>query len=172
MYLLQNKTPTVQPDINLVPTLPATPHTPARARRAHDHRQPRGLGRVLEPHYSPVPIIAPPLDHVSRLPLSGEANAKIRLERLLERERRAREVDGLGDRSVGVRHSMGNEEHYVSEVCADEGTDNDDEDDGDGAPHSHEDWELFLGVGESLRREVIQWIMEVGEFLLCLRILN
>lgn len=142
-----------------MPTVPSTPDTqvlPAHdyARRIHGHRP----GRVLAPSLSPVPIIAPPADHMPRFPLSDEASAKVRLERLLEREKRAREADGLeGCDGCGVeRISKRIEEGCVSDDCGDEDTD-----DNDDVPHTSDDWELVLGVGESLRRKVIRWILEV-----------
>jgi hypothetical protein len=65
-------------------------------------------------------------------PLSDEASAKIRQERLLEREKRAREADGL--EGCGVeRISKKIEQDCVSDDCGD--------DDGDGQP---------------LRREVVR----------------
>jgi hypothetical protein len=80
-----------------------------------------------------------------RPPLSDEASAKIRLGRLLEREKRAREADGLeGPKKI--------EQECISDDCGD--------DDGD-MPLTSDDWELALGVGRPLRREVVRWILEV-----------
>ncbi|KAF9496880.1 hypothetical protein BDN71DRAFT_1505339 [Pleurotus eryngii] len=44
---------------------------------------------------SKVPIIAPPLDHFARLPLSREGEAKLRISRFLDSEHRIRDQDGL-----------------------------------------------------------------------------
>ncbi|KAF8234802.1 hypothetical protein L208DRAFT_1393466 [Tricholoma matsutake] len=145
-----------------MPTVPSTPQASTHAHRRAQHHQRRALGRrALEPQISPVPIIAPPVDHTPRFPLSVEANVKVRLERLLEREKKAREADGLEDGGVNisVRHSVKGEEGCSSDDCGD-GDTNDDDDE----PHSADDyWEAVLGIGESLRRDVI-WILEVGVF--------
>jgi hypothetical protein len=95
---------------------------------------------------SPVPIIAPPVDHMPRLSLSLEASAKVRLERLLEREIRTRETDGLV--VLGVRHCVKVGEDSVSSECGNEEID--------------DDWKVVLGICEPLRRDIIQWILEVG----------
>jgi hypothetical protein len=95
-----------------------------------------------------------------RLPLSEEANAKVRLERFLEREQRAREADGLDGVDLGVRRNVKSEEDCVSDDSGDEDTNV-----GSDVVHqSPKDWEVVLGVGEELRREVIQWILEVRVF--------
>ncbi|ESK84079.1 hypothetical protein Moror_11465 [Moniliophthora roreri MCA 2997] len=48
-----------------------------------------------------IPIIAPPPDHVAASPLSGQAQAKLRLVRLMERESEMRKVDDL-ENSIGL----------------------------------------------------------------------
>ena len=98
------------------------------------------------------------MDHMPRLPLSEEANAKVRLERLLEREKRVREADRLESVGLAASHYMKNKE-----VCALEGCDEEDLDgdrDGD-LPRSPDDWVVAWGIGEELRQEVIHWILEV-----------
>lgn len=42
-----------------------------------------------------------------------------------------------------------------------DGSISDDGDTDDDSSHSPNDWEAILGVGEELRREVVQWILEV-----------
>ena len=42
--------------------------------------------------------------------------------------------------------------------CGDEDTDDDEE----GVPRTLDDWEAVLGIGESLRLEAIQRVLEVG----------
>ncbi|KAF8219217.1 hypothetical protein L208DRAFT_1418551, partial [Tricholoma matsutake] len=140
----------------LVPTIPsmlqASTHTHHRAQ--HHHQQALGR-RALEPQISLVPITTPPVDHMPHFPLSIEANVKVGLERLLEREKKAREVDGLEDGGVNisVRHSMKGEEDCSSDDCGD-GDTNDDDDE----PHSADDyWEAVLGIGKLLRRDTSQW---------------
>ena len=177
--LLQNRTPTFDADNSLVPTVPTTPHSLTHA-RTHGHRansydpKRRPLERpVLQAPSSPVPIIAPPKDHMPRLPLSEEANAKVRLERLLEREKRAREADGLEDVGLGGGGGVGRDVKTEDcatddcEGCSDENTDDDNDNHrGERVPRTPDDWEVALGVGEELRREVIQWILEVSVSLL------
>ncbi|KAJ7184520.1 hypothetical protein C8R46DRAFT_1299604 [Mycena filopes] len=102
-----------------------------------------------------VPVIAPPPGHMARLPLGAAACAKIRIGNLLAREARARAADRLDG---GVTVSA-----LVSAVQ------------GDGYGHGHgyaerEEaeralerlrWEHVLGVGPELRREVVEWILDV-----------
>jgi len=88
----------------------------------------------------PVPIIAPPLDHVPRLPLSEAAYAKLRLQRLVEREERVRAEERLSG--------------WVVEKMVD-GT----------KERDCAEWEKRLGIGGSLRRDAIEWILEVGRSL-------
>ena len=151
---IQGRTPTTV----LVPTAPATPHSHAPGARSSRF----GAGRVPLRWGSPVPIIAPPADHVARLPLSEEASAKLRLQRLLERERRVREHDGLeggGDRRRRVARRVGRDEDSSND-CSEE-SESDDESD-DGGYDAAREWEAILDIGESVRRDVVRWILEVG----------
>ncbi|KAF8235373.1 hypothetical protein L208DRAFT_1392520, partial [Tricholoma matsutake] len=144
----------------LVPTVPSMLQASTHAHHRAQHHPWRVQGqRALEPQISPVLIILPPVDHMPHFPLSVEANVKVRLERLLEREKKARQADGLEDGGVNisVRHSMKGEEDCSLDDCGD-GDTNDDDDES----HSADDyWEAVLGIGELLRRDVIRWILEV-----------
>ncbi|KAJ7272791.1 hypothetical protein C8J57DRAFT_259459 [Mycena rebaudengoi] len=82
-----------------------------------------------------VPIIAPPIDHVARLPLSKDASAKIRIGRLLDREGKFRTAAELDEIDEGRAH-------------------------GDrGVERSR--WEDILGVGARLRWQIGEWFLEV-----------
>lgn len=110
-----------------MPTQPATP-------------EPNKRNRLTIPF--PVPVIAPPHDHVPRLPLSDDATAKVRLLRLLEREEKTRARDHLdSQRSYARRMDLE-------------------------AKHGKEHWEDLLGIGEDLRSEIIAWLLEVSASLL------
>ncbi|KAJ7042037.1 hypothetical protein C8F04DRAFT_1078088 [Mycena alexandri] len=112
---------------------------------------PLKTGRVIR-DYSPcaipfdVPIIAPPPQHMARLPLSAAACAKIRLGNLLDREARGRAADRLDGVSVAsllstlqVDGENEKEERALERLR----------------------WEHVLGVGPELRREVVDWILDV-----------
>ncbi|KAJ7084835.1 hypothetical protein B0H15DRAFT_847779 [Mycena belliarum] len=81
-----------------------------------------------------VPIIAPPPEHIARLPLSREACAKIRIGNFVAREERLRAEDGLLEFDIGARTSTDAERSK---------------------------WEDFIGVGTQWRVKVIEWILEV-----------
>ncbi|KAF7416335.1 hypothetical protein PC9H_002600 [Pleurotus ostreatus] len=84
-------------------------HRPASFRRAlslgssclhngftvRDPQVPQAPAKDVPKIRSKVPIIAPPLDHFARLPLSQEAEAKLRISRFLDSEHRIRDQDGL-----------------------------------------------------------------------------
>ena len=130
-----------------VPTVPATPvPAPPKARRNLK------AAASARPLIDPVPIIAPPHDHVPRLPLSSETLAKIRLGKFLEREGRGREKDGLP--------VSGWERSFVSWADSDE-------EDVEDIKENREDlieWEVALGIGQHTREEVIDWILDVRLF--------
>ena len=136
------KTPT---QVDCVPTVPATPVlSPRKATREE--------ATSAGPLRSPVPIIAPPLDHVPKLPLSAETLAKIRLGKFLEREGRGREKDRLvggWQRPLSWMVKSGNEDE-----------DNDEEEFGVREEELIE-WEVTLGIGQRAREEVIDWILDV-----------
>ncbi len=96
-----------------------------------------------------VPIIAPPPDHVASLPVSSETVAKIRLQRLLEREFSLRHEDGLG----------------VPDVCRQEvdlaATRQRDRNQNLGFTQK-DLWEELLTVGQVLREDVVDWLLNVG----------
>ncbi|KAJ7765786.1 hypothetical protein B0H16DRAFT_1524400 [Mycena metata] len=93
-----------------------------------------------------VPIIAPPPHHVARLPLSAAACAKIRLGNLLDREARGRATDRLDGMTVAsLLSTLQVDGENEEEECALERL----------------RWEHVLGVGPELRREVVDWILEV-----------
>jgi len=126
-----------------IPTVPATPIlTPPQEARRKAAASPRPLR-------NPVPIIAPPLDHVPKLPLSSETLAKIRLGKFLEREGRGREKDRLEVRGW---------ERPPSWVGSD---DDDDEEEFGVQGEKLIDWEMALGIGKCAREEVIDWILDV-----------
>ncbi|KAF8797634.1 hypothetical protein BYT27DRAFT_7237189 [Phlegmacium glaucopus] len=137
------KTPT---QAGCVPTVPATPVLAPRKSRRKAVASPRPLRH-------PVPIIAPPLDYVPKLPLSAETLAKIRLGKFLEREGRGREKDGL---------PVSGWERPPSGVVGsdDDGSDDDEEEFGAREDEMIE-WELALGIGQRAREEVIDWILDV-----------
>ena len=110
-----------------MPTVPVTPEAVTKKRVKSDLDK-------------PVPIIAPPPDHVPRLPLSEAAYAKLRLQRLVEREERVRGAESLSG--------------WVMEKVVD-GT----------KEHDCAEWEKRLGIGDSLRRDSIEWILGVGRSL-------
>ena len=148
-----------------MPTVPTTPNSLMHGTLAHDPKRRALVRQVLRIQSSPVPIIAPPKDHMPRLPLSEEVNAKMRLERLLEKERRAREVDGLEGIALGagMGRNMKGEGDRASGDCGDEDTSDDGDNNRDGdVLRTPDNWEVVLGVGKDLRREVIQWILEVN----------
>ena len=53
------------------------------------------------------------MDHMPHLPLSGEVNAKVRLKRLLKRERDVWEADRLEDVELAVGHNMKSKEVFA-----------------------------------------------------------
>ena len=96
-----------------------------------------------------VPIIAPPPDHVAGLPISEETAAKIRLQRFLEREYASRQADGLGIPDV-CRHDADLvmiRQHDHSHTS------------GSGQKDL---WEEFLTVGQYLREDVVDWLLNVS----------
>lgn len=141
------KTPTQE---GCVPTVPATPVIAPRKSRRKAAASPRPLR-------GPVPIIAPPLDYVPKLPLSAETLAKIRLGKFLEREGRGRERDGL---------PVGKRERPMSGVV-----DSDDKYEGNskefGDREESIEWEVALGIGQRAREEVVDWILDVRLSVLC-----
>ena len=136
------KTPTQGEWVPTVPTTPAPAPRKARRKKVASTR----------PLSEPVPIIAPPHDYVSRLPLSAETLAKIRLGKFLEREGRGREKDGLPV--------------YVWECPAVPwAVDLDLEDEEQLAVRENLiEWEVALGIGQRAREEVIDWILDVRLF--------
>ncbi len=102
---------------------------------------------------SPVPIIAPPEDHMPKFPLSAETLAKMRLMRYLEREASGREIDGLPaglcqrpppwmvKANIAEGISLGHENTWDDNVVA--------------------EWEIVLGVGRKKREAAINWLLDV-----------
>ncbi|KAF4621993.1 hypothetical protein D9613_009504 [Agrocybe pediades] len=99
------------------------------------------------PH--PVPLIAPPLDHVAKLPMSNEAVAKLGLRALLEREASGREEDGF---------LSGICERPPSWMLRERDLDEEDEVPEDSIKY---DWESVMGVGRKKREAVIDWILMI-----------
>ena len=136
------KTPT---QVSCVPTVPATPViSPWKATSEK--------ATSAGPLRSPVPIIAPPLDHVPKLPLSAETLAKIRLGKFLEREGRGREKDRL---ISGWRRPLS--------WMVESGNEDEDNDEDKFGVREEEliEWEVALGIGQRAREEVIDWILDV-----------
>ncbi|KAJ6606177.1 hypothetical protein DFH09DRAFT_1386790, partial [Mycena vulgaris] len=103
---------------------------------------PTKVGRVISEVSSralpfAVPVIAPPPDHVARLPLSKEACAKIRIGNFLLREGHSRAADKLDELSLGG------------------------DDVGNTSESERLKWEHILGVGPELRAEAVEWLLEV-----------
>lgn len=98
----------------------------------------------------PVPIIAPPFDHMAKLPMSNETMAKTRLRALLEREAIGREEDGLFP-GISERPPlwMSREPDRIHE---------EDETPEDSIKY---DWEVVMGIGSGKRKAVIEWILTV-----------
>ncbi|KAJ7063649.1 hypothetical protein C8F01DRAFT_1133801 [Mycena amicta] len=103
----------------LVPTEPNTPR-PIQRKTTTRH----------------VPIIAPPPEHVARLPVTEEVAAKIRIGNFLSREGRSRAADKLEGINVLDAIRRLNAEPEKTE------------------------WEAKLGIGSS-RRQVSKWFLEV-----------
>ncbi|KAF7294591.1 hypothetical protein MIND_00995600 [Mycena indigotica] len=83
----------------------------------------------LEPFH--VPIIAPPIEHIARLPITQEVAAKTRINNFILREERCRISDGM-------------EEVQPSTITNLDKT----------------NWEGKLGIGAA-RRQVVKWFLEV-----------
>ena len=90
---------------------------------------------------SPVPIIAPPLDHVAVLPIPPEAISRIRLRILIQRETDVRNAEGLNG---CVRTVKGTSPSYAASLKA--------------------KWERALGIGMKKRVKVINWMLDVCFF--------
>ncbi|KAJ7494400.1 hypothetical protein B0H11DRAFT_2227817 [Mycena galericulata] len=129
----QSYKPPSPPSADLIPTAPNTPCQPKTGRSIVDD--------VSLTIPFDVPIIAPPPEHVARLALTKEAAAKIRIGNLLAREGRFRAADKLDEVGVNVIASAAyaQEERELERLR----------------------WEHTLGVGPELRREVVEWILEV-----------
>ncbi|KAJ7932675.1 hypothetical protein B0H13DRAFT_2307352 [Mycena leptocephala] len=111
------------PSDDLVSTWPNTP-SPPKVKRVVD------LASLAIPF--DVPIIAPPPEHIARLPLSKETSAKIRIGNFLAREGICRASDKLDGMTVAAAVST-----------------------------LHAEWEHILGIGPELRNQVVEWILEV-----------
>ena len=127
-------------DVNqeLVPTEPATPVS--------------GSSPCSERSFLAygVAIIAPPPDHVASLPISTETMAKIRLQRFLERESSSRQYDGLGVPDV---------RRQEADLIATRQRDRNQH------PETTQKdlWEDLLTIGQVLREDVVDWLLNVGD---------
>lgn len=120
-------------------TAPATP-VPARSSET-----------IASALIVPVPIIAPPVDHIASLPLSPETLAKVRLTKFLDREKEQRRRDGLiADISA---HPPG----WIPETHEDNCDDNQNLNDDSAAS----EWEADLRIGKLRRLGAINWILDV-----------
>ncbi|KAH9475050.1 hypothetical protein JR316_0012153 [Psilocybe cubensis] len=122
----------------LVPTVPATP-IPAK----------RHTAATL-----PVPIIAPPSEHVAKLPMSSETFAKIRLERLLQRETEGRMADGLLP-GISIRPPPCMIQNRGECSPLDDDSKLSIEDD------IRFDWEVAIGLGSKRRKTIVAWLLKV-----------
>ncbi|KAF8191605.1 hypothetical protein K438DRAFT_897454 [Mycena galopus ATCC 62051] len=91
-----------------------------------------------------VPIIAPPPEHIARLPLSQETSAKIRIGNFLAREGICRAGDKLDKITVAAA---------VSTLHAEE--------DEGRRELDRLEWEHILGIGPEVREQVVHWLLEV-----------
>ncbi|KAJ6546814.1 hypothetical protein B0H19DRAFT_1162614 [Mycena capillaripes] len=116
---------------------PTAPNTPSS-----------NTGRVIDFALLPipfdVPIIAPPPEHMARLPLSKETSAKIRIGNFLAREEVVRAADKLDGMTVAgvvaTLHAGDDDEERELERLK---------------------WEHILGIGSELREHIVEWILEV-----------
>ena len=134
-----------------VPTVPATPiaTTPKPPNGRNGANSFQGSNVLM----SPVPIIAPPEDHMPKFPLNAETLAKMRLMRYLEREASGREIDGLPaglcqrpppwmvKANIAEGVSLGHESTWDDNVVG--------------------EWEIVLGVGRKRREAAINWLLDV-----------
>lgn len=81
--------------MNDAPTVPCSPA--AESPDVGSLKAKKGSCSRRDLVYPPVPIIAPPADYVAPLPLSRDASAKVRIQHLIDRERKTRRDDGLGN---------------------------------------------------------------------------
>jgi hypothetical protein len=112
---------------------------------ARSLRRRRAKEKVL-PH--PVPIIAPPENHVVGSPVSAEGLAVLRVKKFLERELDQRAVEG---RTADFFHAGTNAINMT--IDAD-------------SPGAHRTircsfWEDALGIGKQRRLKVINWLLNV-----------
>ncbi|KAJ7684424.1 hypothetical protein DFH06DRAFT_1073089 [Mycena polygramma] len=111
---------------------------------------PKTSGRLIDPGLRAipfdVPIIAPPPEHIARLPLGKETLAKIRIGNFLAREELLRAADKLDSMTVAAAVSSMNS-----------GPDGDEE----ARELERLKWELILGIGPEFRRLIVGWILEV-----------
>ncbi|KDR71613.1 hypothetical protein GALMADRAFT_143867 [Galerina marginata CBS 339.88] len=128
------------------PTVPTTPipSIPLAARRKLEAQ------KVIK---SPIPIIAPPLNHVAALPLDPERLAKRRLACFLDREADGREMDGLSS-GIGGRPPSWMLE-TMSVPLSDENDESSLQDE------IRYEWEAVMGIGSKTRKAVVSWLLEV-----------
>ncbi|KAJ3507532.1 hypothetical protein NLJ89_g6247 [Agrocybe chaxingu] len=130
-----------------VPTVPTTPVVEKTKRSPEQHAAPSHQVLLL-----PVPIIAPPEDHVASLPLSPETLAKVRLRKFLEKEEAQRRGEDLPCGESAHPPGWMLEDLIDLELC---------EAEVDGRDEVSYEWERVLGLGQGMREEVIAWILEV-----------
>ncbi|PPQ72273.1 hypothetical protein CVT26_006494 [Gymnopilus dilepis] len=129
--------------LELVPTAPASPVS----------QKPGDGSRKAKVLSSPVPIIAPPLNHTAKLPLSQESLAKQRLNGLLKKEADLRDEDDL---PTGICQGPPTErlEAMVGDL-----TWEDDEDDWE--EQIKFEWEAVMGLEAKTREAVVEWLLTV-----------
>ncbi|KAL6306976.1 hypothetical protein BKA93DRAFT_771786 [Sparassis latifolia] len=176
-----NRTPKTfyTPEYHYIPTAPATPATPVQTRRGIRSTRQRSHSRTDD--LAAVPIIAPPpFEMIPRGPISAEDSAEQRIAVMLEKERQQREEDRLGargqrtsgpqaDEIVKDGHDERNgadEQVYAWRAGVNAG--NPEEaikvkiEDKYGEESVFSRMPLFsLGIEEGLRREVVEWILDV-----------
>ncbi|KAL6306942.1 hypothetical protein BKA93DRAFT_127031 [Sparassis latifolia] len=167
------------PEHHYIPTAPATPATPVQTRRGMRSTRQRSHSRTDA--LAAVPIIAPPpFEMIPRGPISAEDAAEQRITVMLEKERQQREEDRLGAKGQRTSEPQADEivkdghderngaDEQVHAWRAGVNAGNPEEaikvkiEDKYGEESVFSRMPLFsLGIEEGLRREVVEWILDV-----------
>lgn len=136
--------------------VPTAPCTPQKGSPIVDHSSTRRRFNREQRIRFPFPIVLPPIDYIARLPLSAETSAKMRLQRLVEREEVTRQRDGLWASNVtsGVQE-------LAAETSVSIENDTDDETEDEEEIDSRSIWDSVMGLGASLRCDIVDWILNV-----------
>ncbi|KAF9456914.1 hypothetical protein BDZ94DRAFT_1326634 [Collybia nuda] len=141
------------PAPGLVPTAPCTPQEGSPIVDNSLTRQ--RFCREQKVKY-PFPAVFPPIDYIPRLPISTETSAKVRLQRLIEREKEGRQQDGLWAVNLGREPPNTTNNDFGSTEEVTDGETDEEEDSNSGSI-----WDSVLGIGEVLRDDVVDWILNV-----------